>query len=89
MNRYEPPFPRVTFGFAAVAMTAITIGVLVVLPSKMEPDSQAFALLGASNSVTVNPCAPLVLKCVDLAAVRDIASAPDRVPVDIKCKEQG
>jgi len=89
MNRYESLFPRVACGFAAVAMTAITIGVLVVLPSKMEPDSQAFALLGASSSVTVNPCAPLVLKCIDLAAVRDIASAPDRVPVDIKCKEQG
>ena len=89
MNRYESLFPRVACGVAAVAMTAITIGVLVVLPSKMEPDSQAFALLEALSSVTVNPCAPLVLKCIDLAAVRDIASAPDHVPVDIKCKEQG
>ena len=49
MNRYEPPFPRVAFGFAAVAMTAITIGVLVVLPSKMEPESQEFALLRAAS----------------------------------------
>ena len=39
MNHYEPLSPRVAFGIAAVAMTAITIGVSVVMPAKMDSDS--------------------------------------------------
>jgi hypothetical protein len=89
MKRYEPTCPRVTFGFAAAIMTAFTIGVLVVLPSKMEPDSQAFALLEASGSASTNPCAAPRLKCVDVAAVRESASAPVQVSeADPKCKQQ-
>ena len=34
MHRYETPTPRVAFGITAVAMTAITIGVLVVMPAR-------------------------------------------------------
>ena len=41
MHRYEPSTPRVAFGIAAVAMTAITIGVLVVMPAKMQSDGHA------------------------------------------------
>ena len=36
MNRYEPAMPRATFGLIAVAMTAITIGAMVVLPAKLD-----------------------------------------------------
>ena len=50
MNRYEPTQPRIAFGFAAMIMAAITIGLLVVLPSKMEPESQEFAMLTAVSS---------------------------------------
>ena len=31
-------------------MSALTIGLLVVLPSKMEPDSQAFAMLATADA---------------------------------------
>jgi hypothetical protein len=51
MQTYEFPAPRLTFAFAAAAMTAVTIGVLVVLPSQMESDSQAYAMLAASSKV--------------------------------------
>jgi hypothetical protein len=89
MKRYEPTCPRVAFGFAAAIMTVLTIGVLVVLPSKMEPDSQAFALLEASGSTPTNPCAAVRLKCVDVAAVRESDSAPVQVSgADPKCKQQ-
>lgn len=89
MNRYEPNFPRTTFGFSAMAMTAITIGVLVVLPSKMEPGSQAFAMLAASSSAAADPCAAMSLKCVDPAATRESASTHASGPAsDPKCKEQ-
>jgi hypothetical protein len=47
MNRYEPLIPRVAFGIAAVAMTAITIGVSVIMPAKMDSDSREPRLLEA------------------------------------------
>ena len=48
-NPYEPSTPRLAFAVAALAMTAITIGLLVVLPSKMEPESQMFVMLAESG----------------------------------------
>ena len=35
MNRYETSTPRVAFGIAAMAMTAIVIGLTVLVPAKM------------------------------------------------------
>lgn len=45
MNRYQPLIPRVAFSIAAVAMTAITIGVSVIMPAKMDSDSREPRLL--------------------------------------------
>lgn len=47
MNRYEPLIPRVAFGIAAVAMTAITIGVSVIMPAKTDSDSPELRMLEA------------------------------------------
>ena len=47
MNRYEPLIPRVAFGIAAVAMTAITIGGSVIMPAKMDSDSPEPRMLEA------------------------------------------
>ena len=47
MNRYQPLIPRVAFGIAAVAMTAITIGVSVVMPAKMNSDNPEPRMLEA------------------------------------------
>jgi hypothetical protein len=47
MNRYKTPIPRVAFGLAAVAMTAITIGVSVVMPARMDSDSSEPRMLEA------------------------------------------
>ena len=47
MNHYEPSSPRVAFGITAVAMTAITIGVSVVMPAKMDSDSREPRVLAA------------------------------------------
>ena len=90
MNSYDPAHPRFAIGLAAIIMSAITISVLVILPSKMEPESQAFSQLAALSSVGANPCAPAKLKCVDLASVRDTASpAQQSVATSAKCKELG
>jgi hypothetical protein len=87
MNRYEPTQPRIAFGFAAMVMAAITIGLLVVLPSKMEPESQEFAMLTAASAAATNPCAAISLKCTEQAVERAMAS-PVQVPdAEPKCKE--
>ena len=36
MNRYEPSTPRAALASIAIAMAAITMGVLVVLPAQFE-----------------------------------------------------
>jgi hypothetical protein len=53
MHIYETSTPRVAFGITAVAMTAITIGVLVVMPARMYADSHEPGVLAASNVTTL------------------------------------
>lgn len=36
MKRYEPGTPRVAFGIIAVVVTAVTLGLFVVLPAMLE-----------------------------------------------------
>ena len=71
MNRYEPLIPRVAFGIAAVAMTAITIGVSVVMPAKMDSDSPEPRMLAALN---VTASAATGAESVDVVAVHDEGS---------------
>jgi hypothetical protein len=48
MNRYEPGTPRTAFGLLAAALTALTIGLLIVVPSRMDAGpSEAVALARA------------------------------------------
>jgi hypothetical protein len=65
MNRYKPATPRAALGLAAVAMAAITIGAMVVLPAK-------FDSLGAD---------PYMLAAAKIAksAPIDVAAGPARV----------
>jgi hypothetical protein len=56
MNRYDMGIPRVVCSFAAIAMTVITIGLLVILPAKLGPDSQE-ARLRQPSSVAAMPTA--------------------------------
>ena len=49
MNRYEPSIPRVASGIAAVAITAITIGVSIILPAQIGPGGDEPAMLAASE----------------------------------------
>ena len=72
MKRYESSVPRVACAIAAMAMTAITIGLLVVLPSTMEPDIQTFVTLATSKSLATRTCNTVdSLLCVDVVAVRE------------------
>ena len=86
MNRYEFPTPRVAFGFAALAMTALTIGVLVVLPSRMESNSQAYALFAASR--TAQCASALPVRCADVVRMQQTAD-PTAHRTQSRCDVQG
>jgi hypothetical protein len=55
MNRYEPSTPRAALGLTAVAMAAITMGVLVVLPAKLDSVSADRYTLAAAKGATRTP----------------------------------
>jgi hypothetical protein len=54
MNRYETSTPRVTLGVAAVAMTAMTLAALVLLPAEMraydDPTSTLSGVVTAASA---------------------------------------
>ena len=76
MNRYEPLIPRVAFGIAAVAMTAITIGVSVVMPASIDSDSREPRVLAALK-VTAPAAAGVVTgsESIDVVAVHESGSS--------------
>jgi hypothetical protein len=89
MNRYQPLIPRVTFGIAAVAMTAITIGVSVIMPAKMDSDSPEPRVLEAltvtapasTGDVTGSDSVDVVaVHKAGLSAVPCISQQPNRKP---------
>jgi hypothetical protein len=52
MDRYETSIPRVACSIAAVTMTAITIGVSVILPARTATESNEPRTLAASKATT-------------------------------------
>jgi hypothetical protein len=89
MNRYEPLIPRVAFGIAAVAMTAITIGVSVIMPAKMDSDSpeprvvEALTVTAPASTGDVTGSDSVDLVAVHKAgssAVPCISQQPNRKP---------
>jgi hypothetical protein len=55
MNRYEPSTPRAAMGLTAVAMAAVTIGAMVVLPAKLDSVSADPYTLAAAKAATMAP----------------------------------
>ena len=78
MHHYETSTPRVAFGVAAVAMMAITMGVLVVLPARMEFDGHDASLLAASKVTTVVSTSAVTGATIDVVAAHEpgLATAP-------------
>ncbi len=68
MSRYEASIPHVAFGIAAVAMTAITFGVSVIMPAKMESDNLEPRMVAASKVTT-----PVVTGVITDSASIDVA----------------
>jgi hypothetical protein len=76
MNRYEPLIPRVAFGIAAVAMTAITIGVSVIMPAKMDSDSPEPRMLAALKVTAAASTGDVIgPEGIDIVAVHEAGSS--------------
>ena len=78
MNQYQPSTPRMMLSFAATAMTVLTIGVLVVLPSRMEPDSRAYAMFASARAAAM-PCVDATPRKCDASEVASSVHAERRV----------
>lgn len=48
MKHYQFPIPRAALGFAAVALTALTVGVWVIAPTTTEPGTAASTTLATA-----------------------------------------
>ncbi len=81
MNHYETFIPRLAFGIAAVAMTGITIGVLVVIPAKMDSDRREPRMLAASNVA-----APATTGAVTASAIIDVVAVRDPGLSAVPCR---
>ena len=75
MTHYEPSIPRVALGIAAVAMTAITLGVSVVMPAKMDPGGPEPRVLAASKVTTPASATLATVTSVDVVAAREPGSS--------------
>jgi Protein of unknown function (DUF2917) len=75
-NRYEMALPKAACNIAAIAMTAITLGLLVVLPATLESDSPSRAQ-AASTAITTTASEIVASQPrVPLRAQQNIAQAP-------------
>ncbi len=75
MNHYEPSTPRFAVGIAAVAMTAITIGVAVVMPAKMDLGGRELRVLAASKVTTPTSTSLAAVTSIDVVAAREPGSS--------------
>jgi len=78
MNRYQPPSHHPAFAVAALALTALTIALTVVVPANMAPGARMSAITAAAPSATEVMISPA---CIDTVGVREasVASGEGRV----------
>ena len=72
MNRYEPSTPRAAFAIAAIALTAMTLGLSVIIPARMDASP-------ASPATVVDADAPTRVERIDVIAIREPKVASVRV----------
>src|SRR4051794_29209746 len=79
MNRYEDRIPRSPFAFAAVALTVITLGLSVFLPSRFD--------MNAARTDTLIADTPTRVERIDVIAVRASKVAAMHGGI-VQCKPQ-
>ena len=90
MNRYQISTPRAASVIAAIALTALTLGVSVVAPAKMDSGSAEVRTLAAQKTVTPTPIQAVINPArIEVIGVREpgFISVHDR-NVPAKRKQQ-
>ena len=73
MRDYEPQMPRISLGLAAVALSAVTFGLMVMLPASLD------AALG-------DGAPPALAKSAAPKAI-EVAITPSRIDVTGQCEQ--
>lgn len=68
MTRYETSIPRAALAVAAVAMTAMTIGLTVIVPARMGSAGQEIAVPAGPGDTLPAAVAVSNPRCVNLGA---------------------
>jgi hypothetical protein len=83
MKRYEPTLPRAAFGVAAAAMTALTMGLLVLGPAQLPSGTSRSDRVAAHRTDTPAPAERAGVEVareplrIDVIAHRDQRERPD------------
>ncbi|MEP6609511.1 MAG: hypothetical protein ABJA83_12640 [Burkholderiaceae bacterium] len=61
MNSYNPGTPRIAFMIAAAALTAVTIGLFVIVPAKMDSITPDATVLTVEKGTVAEPAVVLII----------------------------
>jgi hypothetical protein len=86
MNSYEVPTPRALFGAVAVALTALTIGLLALLPVETGPSARVQEIATAASS---QPAAQSAAAASELRYIAPVEVVAVRAPKVISAQERG
>jgi len=88
--RFDPPVPRLGAGIAALAMSALTVCVMVVVPSELEQNSRVVVAVRAEAQRAAAVPAPegTLLRCTVPAALNaPLFPAAPATALDPRCKQ--
>ena len=72
MNRFDPSTPRTACSIAAIGMTALTIGLLVVAPAKIDSGTLAVISVATAKAVSQGATEVAITPAqIDVVAVRE------------------
>lgn len=90
MNNYQSSTPRVALGIAAVAMTAVTFGVFIVMPAMVESGGEGVRTQAVAKVVIPDATEVVIIPArIEVLGVREtgLASAPSTTLTLVKAGE--
>ncbi len=91
MNDYESSAPRAVLALAALAMTTITMGALVVLPAKFDSVGADASTLAAAKAATQAPIEVVASRALVDAPTegREVLARPGRATIGVQVFRRG
>jgi hypothetical protein len=89
MNRYQISSPRKAFAIASVAMTAITIGLAIIVPAKMQSDARDLQAMASSTLTSPVPVGVIPERLrVDVVGTREPEFAAQEIRTVLPKRKQ-